>query len=53
MWTCGTQGHKRNTQTEGHVTTEAEIGAIPPQVKECQGMPGTLGNWKRQGRDIL
>lgn len=36
MWTCGTQGHKRNTQTEGYVTTEAEIGAIPPPVKECQ-----------------
>lgn len=29
----------RYVQDEGHVITEAEIGVIVPQGKECQGCP--------------
>lgn len=29
------------TQREGHVTTQAEIGVTLPRAKECQGVPAT------------
>lgn len=31
------------------MTTEAGIRVMLPQAKECQGVPATLRNWRRQG----
>ena len=30
---------QRHSGEDGHVTTEAEIGVMPPQAKEGQGLP--------------
>ena len=39
----------RDTQRERHMTTETKGGVMQLQVKECEGLRVTTGNWKRQG----
>lgn len=46
----GTFGH-RHTQRRGHVTTEAGIGVMLPQAKECEGVPAAHRGWERP-RDL-
>ena len=43
-----TQRHTH--REEGHVKTEAEIGVMQPQAKECQGLTAIVRSWKRQGK---
>ena len=42
----------RDTQGEGHVTTEVETGAMHLQAKECQGLSVTLETERKHGRDF-
>lgn len=48
----GTFGH-RHAQAEGHVRMEAELPAMRPEAKDCQGLPATLETKRGDMEQIL